>query len=87
MNQTTFQCEFQILQGMQSSVGTLTVMGKAMCNGKRLCSCVCAEYSQANCENLLTSHRSPNPSSYQGGGKETDLTGNIMGHIQPYLMW
>ena len=45
MNQTTFQCVFPIQPGMQSSVGTLTVMGKAMCNGKRLCSCVCAEYS------------------------------------------
>ena len=29
MNQTTFQCVFQIPSGIQSSVGTLTVMGKA----------------------------------------------------------
>ena len=75
MNKTTFQCELLRQPPLSSSVGMLTVMGKAKY-------CIVHLFME-----IIYSHRSPNPSSYQGGGKETDLAGNIMGHIQPYLMW
>jgi len=76
MNGTTFQCEFTVQPTLLSSIGTLTVYGKIL---------TASSYAYKKCWTFV--YRSPSTCSCQGGGKESDLTGNIMGHIQPYLMW
>ena len=86
LNRTTFLCEFTVHPIVMSSIGTLTVMGKD-CIGCSLYIQQIAHNSIELLQYVFTPHRSPNPTSYQSVRKETDLTGNIMGHIQPYLMW